>query len=681
MRWRLLVLVVLAGVLVEALPVKEKQPEEHKAEHREDGEEHSEDWELNLEYGRYLKEVVQALESDVNFRKKLETAEVDDIKSGKIARELHFVDHNVRTKLDELKRRELERLRHLAVKEHEKQTGVDRSLLKIPVHIDHKNPTRFEVEDLKKLIIKTTEDLEKVDEQRRTEFKKYEMEKEFERQQELGQMDEEHRKQAELKHEEEIKKHGQHTKLHHPGSKQQLEEVWEEQDHMQPEDFNPKTFFHLHDLDGNGYWDEMEVKALFKKELDKMYDPNAPEDDINERFEEMERMREHVFKESDTDKDSLISFQEFVEQTKRAEFEQDGGWQGLDEQEIYSRNEYEQFERERQAELRRLVEAGAIPPPPGYYGMPPAQPALYHGEPYPGPHAAAAAAAAASQGMHLSNAVSQHEQHPQAHPNAIPQGYQAVPQGYQAVPQGYQAVPQGYQAVPQGYQAVPQGYQAVPQQVQYYPQGAPYQHGPGQPQSGHPIQGQAAQGHPALGQVAQGQPVQGNIQGQAAQGQIVNIQPGPGQVVQGQRGPGQAVQGQPGQGQAVQGQPGQGQAVQGQPGLGQAVQGQPGQGQVVQGQPGQGQAVQGQLGQGQVVQGQPGQGQVVQGQPGQGQAVQGQLGQGQVVQGQPGQGQVVQGQPGQGQVVQGQHPQFQIPILGEVPSVPSPVAGQPKTGQ
>ena len=55
--------------------------------------------------------------------KKLGTAEVDDIKSGKIARELHFVDHNVRTKLDELKRRELERLRHLAVKEHEKEAG------------------------------------------------------------------------------------------------------------------------------------------------------------------------------------------------------------------------------------------------------------------------------------------------------------------------------------------------------------------------------------------------------------------------------------------------------------------------------------------------------------------------------------------------------------------------------
>ena len=90
------------------------------------------------------------------------TAEVDDIKSGKIARELHFVDHNVRTKLDELKRRELERLRHLAVKEHEKEAGVDRTLLKVPVHIDHRNPTRFEVDDLKKLIVKVRKGMQDV---------------------------------------------------------------------------------------------------------------------------------------------------------------------------------------------------------------------------------------------------------------------------------------------------------------------------------------------------------------------------------------------------------------------------------------------------------------------------------------------------------------------------------------
>ena len=65
-----------------------------------------------------------------------------------------------------------------------------------------------------------------MDAQRHEDFKKYEMEKEFDRQQELGGMDEEHRKAAELKHTDEVKKHADHGKLHHPGSKQQLEEVW-----------------------------------------------------------------------------------------------------------------------------------------------------------------------------------------------------------------------------------------------------------------------------------------------------------------------------------------------------------------------------------------------------------------------------------------------------------------------
>ncbi len=56
-----------------------------------------------------------------------------------------------------------------------------------------------------------------------------------------------------------------------------------------------------------------------------MYDPNAPEDDMREREEEMERMREHVFKESDANKDRLISFEEFLAETKREEFKDDQG--------------------------------------------------------------------------------------------------------------------------------------------------------------------------------------------------------------------------------------------------------------------------------------------------------------------------------------------------------------------
>ena len=34
--------------------------------------------------------------------------------------------------------------------------------------------------------------------------------------------------------------------MHHPGGKQQLEDVWEQQDHLSPDSFDPKTFFVLH---------------------------------------------------------------------------------------------------------------------------------------------------------------------------------------------------------------------------------------------------------------------------------------------------------------------------------------------------------------------------------------------------------------------------------------------------
>lgn len=60
-----------------------------------------------------------ALEEDKEFAKKLENVSMDAIKSGAIANELHFVDHNVRSKLDELKRLEMDRLRKLTKKEHD----------------------------------------------------------------------------------------------------------------------------------------------------------------------------------------------------------------------------------------------------------------------------------------------------------------------------------------------------------------------------------------------------------------------------------------------------------------------------------------------------------------------------------------------------------------------------------
>ncbi|XP_071446576.1 nucleobindin-2 [Hetaerina americana] len=384
MKYLLLLLSILL-ILREAVgpPVTTKKAEEGNEENELPAED---DWGQDIKYEKYLKEVVQALESDPQFKEKLEKAETVDIRTGKIAKELEFVNHNVRTKLDELKRQELERLRHLAVMQYNQQqlqrqelgeaeaTGGghrigERQKLHIAPHLNHKNPHTFEVEDLRKLIVQTTKELEEADRRRREEFKQYELQKEFEIQERLrNSRNDYEREMLEKEYKELEEKHKKHPQLHHPGSKQQLEEVWQEQDHMNPEDFNPKTFFHLHDLDGNGVWDADEVKMLFQKELDKMYDHAAFEDDPRERQEEMERMREHVFNESDTNKDHLISYDEFLAQTKKTEYQQDPGWEGLDHTPAYTHEEYEAFERQRQEEVRKLVEQGLIPPQP-VYGM------------------------------------------------------------------------------------------------------------------------------------------------------------------------------------------------------------------------------------------------------------------------------------------------------------------------
>merc|ERR1712142_620195 len=52
----------------------------------------SADWDLGVPYNRYLKEVVQVLEGDAEFRKKLENSDVDKIRDGSIAHELNFVN-------------------------------------------------------------------------------------------------------------------------------------------------------------------------------------------------------------------------------------------------------------------------------------------------------------------------------------------------------------------------------------------------------------------------------------------------------------------------------------------------------------------------------------------------------------------------------------------------------------
>lgn len=197
--------------------------------------------------------------------------------------------------------------------------------------------------------------MEDIDQKRREEFKTYEMEKEHLRRKELEEMDANKRSEEEKKLEEMKKKHANHPRVHHPGAEAQLQEVWEESDGLNKKDFDPRTFFYLHDTNGDGLLDEPEIEALFQKELDKVYDPNAPEDDMMERFEEMNRMREHVMNEVDTDHDRLISLDEFLQSTKTSEFKKDDGWDTLENQKVYSDEELAEFERQYE-ELRKQQE-------------------------------------------------------------------------------------------------------------------------------------------------------------------------------------------------------------------------------------------------------------------------------------------------------------------------------------
>ncbi|XP_044270562.1 nucleobindin-1 [Tribolium madens] len=429
-----------------------------------------------MEYHRYLQEVVNALESDPQFRQKLEKADETDIRSGKIAEELEFVSHHVRSRLDEIKRVELVRLKELTEKKRQLQQNID---LEDPSHkhLDHSNPHTFEIDDLKKLIAKTTADLAEADKKRREEFKEYELQKEFEKQAKLNHTNGEDREKLEKEFKEREEKHKKHEKLHEPGHKAQLEEVWKEQDQMQQE-FDPKTFFMLHDIDGNGLWDQDEVKALFVKELQKMYAAGEPEDDMRERAEEMERMRESVFSEVDVNRDGFIDYEEFLAQTKRNDFQQDHGWQGLDERKPYTDEELEEYIRRHQA--ANQIPHGYPPqgyaqhPPPGYHPNVAVHP---NGVPVHPPPQQYHPGQVPQQQFHPGQLSQQHPQQLQGHlpdlntNEVYPQQRQ---QHYQQPPQHYQQQQVQYQQHPQqvNYQ---QQQQQHPQQVNYQQQQANYQ--------------------------------------------------------------------------------------------------------------------------------------------------------------------------------------------------------------
>uniref|UniRef100_A0A672SS55 Nucleobindin-1 n=1 Tax=Sinocyclocheilus grahami TaxID=75366 RepID=A0A672SS55_SINGR len=335
------VLLLLSLCLVGwTVPIDRNQdpPEEEKPEENAD---------TGLYYDRYLREVIEVLETDPHFREKLQTANTDDIKNGRLSKELDLVGHHVRTRLDELKRQEVSRLRMLLKAKldstNAQSVQMDHaSLLKQFEHLDPHNQNTFEAKDLELLIVTATKDLENYDAERHEEFKRYEMLKEHERREYLKSLDQEKREREEKRIEELKEKHRRHPKVNAPGSVDQLREVWKETDGLDPQEFNPKTFFKLHDTNGDGVLDEQELEALFTKEVIFFL------------------ARCFLSLQVDLNHDRLVSLEEFLKSTEKKEFNNPNEWETLDDTKpVYTEEELQRFEAElqdKEMELGRRAE-------------------------------------------------------------------------------------------------------------------------------------------------------------------------------------------------------------------------------------------------------------------------------------------------------------------------------------
>ncbi|UJR36200.1 hypothetical protein I4U23_028933 [Adineta vaga] len=340
-------------VVIGAPPVNENA-KRGKARPPSNVNEDSDDVLDSLEYGRYLKEVVEILESDPNFKKKLEKASPDDIKSGNIAEHLSLVQHHIRTQLDEAKQREMSRLRDLVGRKirnlSEKQRlALSRANLNgkriqqfLPQHIDHETSDTFNEADLERLIRHASKDLDEIDRKREQEFKEYEMQKEYQRRIKLAKLTAEERRRLEQLHRETLEKKKRHRQVNHPGSVDQMEEVWKKVDKLDANQFTPKSFFKLHDINGDNLLDEGEIEAIMLKEAAKIHE-DTPDGDPVEEEEEMDRMREHVMKEFDKNNDRMLSLDEFERGINGKEAKNDQGWKSIEDNPVFSDQEFQRF--------------------------------------------------------------------------------------------------------------------------------------------------------------------------------------------------------------------------------------------------------------------------------------------------------------------------------------------------
>jgi len=110
--------------------------------------------------------------------------------------------------------------------------------------------------------------------------------------------------------------------------------------------------------------DEAELEAIMLKEAEKIHD-GAPEADLVEKQEELDRMRQHVMREFDKNNDRMLSFEEFIFGINGTGAKNDQGWQSIEDNTVFSDQEFQTFS-EKQAPMSTHIPPHQTPSSAGY---------------------------------------------------------------------------------------------------------------------------------------------------------------------------------------------------------------------------------------------------------------------------------------------------------------------------
>ena len=250
--------------------------------------------------------------------------------------------NGARSKLEELQRLNIEEIKQL----HRQQAAGNRP----PIHGLGKDPPnmgsfrdgRVDQGELNRKLEEHRRVQAQIDEARREQFKRHEMQLEHLRRQKLKEMDEAQRLREEARMRQEKANGREHDRMVHPGSRKQLEDIWKNQDGLGDEKFDPRTFFYLHDVNGDNVLDPYEVESLFMNEVRKVYGDGS--DDETMMREELSEMREHVMNEIDKNRDELVSLDEFLQYSDMRIFDIDEDWMPLKDKEVFTDEEIDRFE-------------------------------------------------------------------------------------------------------------------------------------------------------------------------------------------------------------------------------------------------------------------------------------------------------------------------------------------------